>query len=280
MPCGWTVFMPRSRLFIWMLKKGFPFRIFFSKFTRIPIIGRLLDYMMFHDDDIIYLPRDDVTTIKVNQSIDQHGEMVVPSNVLEHFIEEANYHWIMDWCICRSASKCEHYPVELGCLFLGEAAMRIDPKLGRKVTKEEALEHAKQCREVGLVHLIGRNKLDTVWLKISPGEKLLTVCNCCECCCLWKILPHVSKKISSKVIKMPGVDVTVTDDCIGCGTCIKSCFVKAITIVDEKAKINDRCRGCGRCASVCPQDAIKVNIESIEDLHTSIDRIDLLVDVK
>jgi ferredoxin len=186
----------------------------------------------------------------------------------------------MDWCICRSASKCDHYPVELGCLFLGEAAMRIDPKLGRKVTKEEAIEHAKQCREVGLVHLIGRNKLDTVWLKISPGEKLLTVCNCCECCCLWKILPHVSKKISSKVTKMSGVNVTVSEKCIGCGTCFTSCFVNAISIVDEIATINDRCRGCGRCASICPQKAITVNIESIENLHLAIDRIEPLVDLK
>ncbi|MHA2074100.1 MAG: DUF362 domain-containing protein [Candidatus Hodarchaeales archaeon] len=272
--------MPRSRLFIWLLKKGFPLRIFFSRFTRIPLLGRLLDYMMFHEDDIIYLPKDEFSSIKVNQPIDRHGEMVVPSDVLEYFIEEANYHWIMDWCICRSASKCDHYPVELGCLFLGEAAMRIDPKLGRKVTKEEAIEHAKQCREVGLVHLIGRNKLDTVWLKISPGEKLLTVCNCCECCCLWKILPHVSKKISSKVTKMSGVNVTVSEKCIGCGTCFTSCFVNAISIVDEIATINDRCRGCGRCASICPQKAITVNIESIENLHLAIDRIEPLVDLK
>ncbi len=117
--------------------------------------------MLFHEAEIIYLPKDDVTTIQVNQTVDQKGDMVVPSDILKHFIEEANYHWIMDWCICRSSSKCEHYPIELGCLFLGEAAMRIDPKLGRKVTKEEALEHVEKCREAGLVQFIGRDKLDT-----------------------------------------------------------------------------------------------------------------------
>lgn len=238
-----------------------------------------MDYMLFQDDDIIYLPKDEVSTIKIDKEIEGHGEMVVPSSVLEHFIKAANYHWIMDWCICRSASSCKKYPIKLGCLFLGEAAMKIDPRLGRKVSKEEALNHAKRCREAGLVHLVGRNKLDTFWLKISPGNKLLTVCNCCDCCCLWRILPHVSKKISSKVTKMPGVTVTVGDACIGCGTCIESCFVHAISIIDKRAVINEMCRGCGRCVAVCPQNAITLTIDSMEDLIKSIEKIESLVDV-
>ncbi len=271
--------MPRSRLFIWLLKKGFPLRTFFAGFTKIPLLGRSMDYMLFQNDDIIYLPKDEVSTIKIDREIEGHGEMVVPSSVLEHFIKEANYHWIMDWCICRSASSCKNYPIDLGCLFLGEAAMKIDPKLGRKVTKEEALNHAKMCREAGLVHLVGRNKLDTFWLKIGPGNKLLTVCNCCDCCCLWRILPHVSKKISSKVTKMPGVTVTVGDACTACGTCIEICFVHAISIVDEQAIISEMCRGCGRCVAVCPQNAITLTIDRMENLEDSIEKIGSLVDL-
>lgn len=272
--------MPRSRLFIWLLKKGFPLRTIFFRFTKVPILGKAMDYMLFHDDDIIYLPKDDVAVININQSIEHHGELVVPSRILEHFIEEAHYHWIMDWCICRSSSSCEYYPINLGCLFLGEAAMKIDPKLGRKVTKEEALEHAKKCREAGLVHLIGRNKIDTLWLKVGPGDKLLTVCNCCDCCCLWRILPFMPSKIASKVTKMPGVNVTVTkDQCIACGTCTKVCFVKAIDVIDKKAKISDECRGCGRCVMVCPNNAIELTIEGIEYINEAIDRVESLVDV-
>lgn len=271
--------MPRSKLFIWLLKKGFPLRSVFARFTKIPVVGRGIDHMLFHEDDIIYLPKDEVSIIKVNKTLESHGEMVVPSKVLDHFIEEANYHWIMDWCICRSASSCKNYPIDLGCLFLGEASSRIDPKLGRKVTKEEALLHVKRCREAGLVHLIGRNKLDTFWLKVGPSQKLLTVCNCCECCCLWRILPHVSKKISSKVTKMPGVTVTVGEECIGCGTCIETCFVHAIKVLDKKAVISDACRGCGRCVAVCPQNAITLTIDGVENLDLSIEKIKSLVDV-
>jgi hypothetical protein len=90
----------------------------------------------------------------------------------------------MNTCLCRDAKQCKDYPIDLGCLFLGEAALGINPRLGRGVTKREALEHIRRCREAGLVHLIGRNKLDTVWLGVGPGDKLLTICHCCPCCCL------------------------------------------------------------------------------------------------
>lgn len=271
--------MPRSRIFVWLLKKGFPLRSVFARFTRVPLIGRVMDYMLFHEDDIIYLPKDEVTTIRINQQIEQKGSMVIPSRVIEYFIEKANYHWIMNWCICRSASSCKHYPIELGCLFLGEASLDIDPNLGKQVTKEDALNHIKKCREAGLVHLIGRNKLDTFWLKVGPGNKLLTVCNCCDCCCLWRIIPHLSNKISSKINKMPGVSVTVGDECIGCGTCVDICFIHAIKIINEHAVISDACRGCGRCVASCPQDAKTLTIDGISNYDNSIEKIESLVDV-
>ena len=272
--------MPRSRIFIWLLKKGFPLRSVFSRFTRVPLLGRVLDYMMFDGDDIIYLPKDDSVTIQVNQPIERHGDTVVPSDVIKHFIEETDYHVVMNWCICRSASSCKDHPIDIGCLFLGETATRIDPNLSRRITKEEALEHVEKARKAGLVHLIGRNKLDTVWLKVGPGEKLLTICNCCDCCCLWRILPHVSQNISSKIQKMPGVSVTVDEElCIGCGSCAEVCFVKAIDIVNEKSIIGERCRGCGRCVITCPQNAISLTIDSKENVYDSVKKIESLVDV-
>jgi len=91
-----------------------------------------------------------------------------------------------------------------------EAASRIDPRLGRPVTREEAHAHVRRAGEAGLVHVIGRNKLDAVWLDAWPGEKLLTVCNCCPCCCLWKMLPNLADGIGAKVTKMEGVELAVT----------------------------------------------------------------------
>jgi ferredoxin len=270
--------MSRPLWFVQLIKKTFPNRFLVARATKLPIIGRTLDHWLFEGDDLIYLPKDRV--IQINQPLDMPGEMVLPSQVVEYFIEKANYHWIMNFCICRDAEKCADYPIDLGCLFLGEAAVGINPQLGRRVTKEEALEHVRRCREAGLVHLIGRNKLDTMWLGVGPGSKLLTICNCCPCCCLWRVLPHVAPRISAKITRMPGVTVAVSGRCVGCGTCTEGvCFVNAIRLVGNRAVISDTCRGCGRCVSVCPQEAIEISIEHDHFVEESIARVSPLVDV-
>lgn len=258
-----------------MLSKLFPLRFFFAKFTKLPLIGGIMGKMFFENDRIFYMPKDKVITI--NQKIDEGDSIILPSDVLDYFIDKAKHHVIMNFCICRKSKNCEHYPQDYGCLFLGEAALNIDPKLGRQVTKEEAKKYVKKCREAGLVHLIGRNKLDSVWLKAKPPEKLLTICNCCECCCLWMMLPNLSKEVGSKVTKLSGLEIRVSDKCAGCGECIEVCFVNAIKVEDRKAKISNECRGCGRCVDRCKFNAIEIFLEknslgeSIISISNSID---------
>ncbi len=261
-----------------LLKTTFPQRFFLARATNLPVLGRLMEKVMFDGDDVIYLPKDSV--VEVNQSVDDPESVAVPSSVLEHFIRSSKYRFIMDSCICRDGDGCKDYPVDLGCLFLGEAVLDINKDFGRLATVDEALEHAKRAREAGLVHLIGRNKLDTLWLNVRPKEKLLTICNCCPCCCLWKILPQVSPSISSKIRKMPGVTVSISDDCIGCGACTEDiCFVNAISIEDGRASISEECRGCARCVDVCPSNAISALYEGPECVDEAISRISGLVDL-
>ncbi|MFX0022403.1 MAG: 4Fe-4S ferredoxin, partial [Candidatus Hermodarchaeota archaeon] len=111
--------MARPLWFVKLLKKTFPNVKFIAKLTNLPILGKVFDHLLFEGDDIIYLPQDRV--IEVNKLIGEYSEFVLPSQVLEYFINKANYHWIMNFCICRSSMKCENYPIDLGCLFLGEA---------------------------------------------------------------------------------------------------------------------------------------------------------------
>ena len=270
--------MSRPLWFVQLIKKMYPSRFFLAWATNVPVVGKLIDRCLFEGDDLLYLPQDRV--IQVNQPLETPQDVVLPSQMVEHFIEKASVHWVMNACICRDSEQCADYPIDMGCLFLGEAALGINPKLGRRVTKEEALEHVRRCREAGLVHLVGRNKLDTVWLGVGPGDKLLTICNCCPCCCLWRILPHVAPGIGTKVSRMEGVTVTVSDRCVGCGTCTQDvCFVDAIHLVGDRAVINDACRGCGRCVGVCPQGAIELSIEHGQFVERSIARISPLVDV-
>jgi NAD-dependent dihydropyrimidine dehydrogenase PreA subunit len=270
--------MARPLWFVKLIEKTFPSRFVLARLTNWPVIGRLVDHWLFEDDDLVYLPQHQV--IAVNESVAAPQSTVLPSQVVDYFVEEANYHWIMNRCICRQAEQCQDYPIELGCLFLGEAVLKINPKLGRLVSKEEAREHVRRCREAGLVHLIGRNKLDTVWLGVGPGDKLLTICNCCPCCCLWRMLPDIAPDIGAKVHAMPGVKVTVTDRCVGCGVCTEGiCFVDAIHLEDGRAVHSDACRGCGRCVSVCPEGAIELSIEDDHFAQQMIERLSAQVDV-
>jgi ferredoxin len=269
--------MSRPMWLVEIVKHFFPDRFVIAGWTKkIPLARKVVDYLMFEQDDIIYLPKDRVV---INQAIDKQENMVLPSKIIEHFIEKANYVWLMNKCICRDSTQCEDYPIDLGCIFLGEPVLGINPKLGRLATKEEAYAQLRRAREAGLVHLIGRNKLDTLWMGLKPGEKLMTICNCCPCCCLYKVLPDLDASISSKIAKMPGVKVTVTEKCIGCGTCVSSCFVGAIQIIDGVAVHNDDCRGCGRCVEICPQEAVELTIEDEFFFENAVKRLSAKVDV-
>ena len=242
-----------------ILNKTFPGRFMLSRLSHYGLVGKAIDYLLFKDDDILYLPRDSV--IPVNQNLEQPADMVLPSQILDRIIKKAGHHWIMDFCICRESTGCKDFPVEMGCLFMGEAALDINPKFGRPVSTAQALEHVQQCREAGLVHLVGRNKLDAVWLNVKPGKKLFTVCNCCPCCCFWRLLPDITPDISRKLTRMPGIDLEVNQECVGCGTCMEEiCFVNAIHMQAGRAHIDDTCRGCGRCVEVCPNQAIELKI--------------------
>ena len=155
--------MARPMWFVELVKKYFPGRFSFARSTKLPIVGRMIDYGLFEGDDIMYLPKDNV--IRIDEAISDPEQTVLPSQVVEHFIEKANYHWIMDACICRDASQCRSYPIDLGCLFLGEAVLEINPAQGRLVSKEEALAHARRCREAGIIVGVGGSLANVVRLQ-------------------------------------------------------------------------------------------------------------------
>jgi NAD-dependent dihydropyrimidine dehydrogenase PreA subunit len=274
--------MPRQPFSVSLIKKTFKSRFALARATaKHALFKRIVNRVAFKGDGIYYLPRDKTITIEQDAGT-LPGSMAVPSLVLDHFIDQANVHVVMNKCICRDAAQCKDYPVDLGCLFLGEAAAHINPTLCRRVTREEAKAHEKKCRDAGLVHMLGRNKLDTVWLNVQPGEKLLTICNCDPCCCLWKMLPDLPPDIARNVSRMPGVTVTVTDKCTGCGSCASgTCFVNAVHVEGKMASIDQEvCRGCGRCAEKCPSHAIHVAVDDHLFIKATIDAVERIVDVR
>lgn len=62
------------------------------------------------------------------------------------------------------------------------------------------------------------------------------------------------------------------DLCDGCELCIGSCPIKAISIIDSKAKINKvLCKGCGICIASCPKDALDLRYYTNEQLKMEIE---------
>lgn len=273
-----------TMLYVRFIRGNFHRRFTLAKMTRWPVLGRLMDKALFDGDEIYILPKEPTTRfreIPLDIPAPEREDVVLPSEVIRHFIEISTYRFILNSCLCRTSGNCKDYPRDLGCIFLGKATLSIDPRLGRMVSKEEAFAHLKRCEEAGLVHLIGRNKIDSVWMSAKPKEDLLTICNCCPCCCLWKVVPQLDPSISSKLKRLPGVSLSVdTDRCIGCGKCMDGCYVNAVVLVSGKAVIDqDLCKGCARCAHTCPKRAITLHMEDMDYIVHAVERIAPLVDV-
>jgi Fe-S-cluster-containing hydrogenase component 2 len=49
------------------------------------------------------------------------------------------------------------------------------------------------------------------------------------------------------------------EKCTGCGECVDSCPLEAISMKDDKAQVDlDTCGGCGACVDVCAVGAISL----------------------
>jgi ferredoxin len=276
---------------ILIIKNTFKTRFLLAKACKkVPPLAGMVNKLFFEGDDLLVLPRDGtinsshkIEEIEINKDIDVSQEdTVLPSQILKEMIMNSKYHFIMNSCICRVCSDCNDYPHNLGCLFLGKGSKKISPKLGKPVTPQEAMEHVDKCQKAGLVHIVGRNKLDSFWLNTGPKEDLLTICNCCPCCCLWKMAPDLPENMGKSFAPMIGARIKFNQDlCIGCGKCGDNiCFVDAITMENEKAVIDiEKCRCCGRCVEVCSKGVFNMEIDP-NSVENSIEHIKKLVDVE
>ena len=265
-------------------------KVFWSRFglasftRRSKLFNRLVTKALFDGDDMVVLPKDGTVRsrrIPMDLEFEDGGEStVLPSDIVKGIIDHSSYIFIMDFCLCRRSNGCSDYPKEKGCVFLGKGVHRIPKDFGHLASKEEAKAYIDECTELGLVHIIGRNKLDSVWLNTGHKRDLMTICNCCPCCCLWNMTRNISDEIGSVFRRLEGVSVSVDiDGCVGCGSCHDICFTKAASIVGGKCSIDPgMCRGCGRCTEVCPVDAITLEFDP-SVVEGEMERIRSLVDL-
>ena len=267
------------------LSKVFWSRFGLAAFTkRSKLFNRVVMKTLFDGDDMVVLPKDDVVRarrIEMDMDFEDGGEStVLPSDIVKDIIDRSSDIFIMNFCLCRKSNECDDFPRDRGCVFLGKGVHRIPEDFGHIATREEAKRYIDECTDLGLVHIIGRNKLDSIWLNTGHKRDLMTICNCCPCCCLWNMTRNISDEIGGVFKRLDGVSVSVdTDRCIGCGSCHEICFTKAVTIDNGKCSIDlGMCRGCGRCVEVCPTDSITLEFdESVVDRE--VDRIHSLVNL-
>ena len=175
-------------------------------------------------------------------------------------------------CPCRhrknmdpDSPTCQH--TTQVCLHFDRLAHYIvENDMGREITREEAHEILRQAAEEGLVHGLGNQQ-----------EGADTICNCCQCCCVfleaYHKLGHAEGLVPSNYRARPNTEL-----CIGDGLCVKRCPMEAIhledspeaknrvtTITDDNGKVKELknktgkvavinteiCIGCGVCAYKC-----------------------------
>ena len=271
-----------------LVKRIFHLRFKVAGLTRkSKIMDKIIKKSLFEHDGTYFIPSNQSVknissqTITMNYDISKPDMIVMPSDIIKSMINEADDIVIMNKCLCRNSTGCTDYPRDLGCIFLGKTTRKISRRHCREVTRQEAIEHIDKCAEAGLIHIMGRNKMDSVWMGVGPNEELLTICNCCPCCCLWRVYPDLSDTIQNDFYKLPGVSIELnTEECVGCGKCQEVCFAKCITIENSKAKIDENiCIGCGQCSNNCPTNAMKLNYNK-KDVNSVFDKINSLVKIK
>ena len=263
-----------AEISIFVLKYIFNWRFWIAEITKkSKAYKKLIDKMLFEDDEIVVIPN----TINVNKKIESEGSEFLPTEIIKDVIKRCDDIVIMDTCLCRTSNDCKDYPQDIGCIFLGPTSKKIPRSIGKQATVEEALTHVDKADAAGLSHIIGRNKIDTVWMNVRPGKGLLTICHCCPCCCLWKVYPNLDSDISNKLEKLDGVQVKLLENnCKKCKKCLDACMFKAISMENGKITIDtDNCKGCGLCANSCKFDAIRIEY-SDKTIDNVVNRIDNL----
>ena len=81
--------MSRPVWFVKLLEKAFPRRFAVARLTRLPVLQGALARWLAEGDDLTYLPSDSV--VPVNRSVELPNSLVLPSQVVDHFIDRAGF---------------------------------------------------------------------------------------------------------------------------------------------------------------------------------------------
>jgi ferredoxin len=227
-------------------------------------------------------PYSEVTAIPINAEINMPASVPLPTKIVEEILKKSSDIFVLDRCICRDLKKCTDHPAGIGCMALGPATRRIHPSHGRFVSVDEGMAHVKRAGKAGLIASVAHVWIDPVAFWSVPFDRLMFICFCDDCCCLYRTHmkargPNLDRAYKS----LPGISVVVDRKrCDGCGVCAERCFIGEMEIVDGTAAVPSGCKGCGRCVEVCPKGALALQLDDMDMLVSRImTRINAVADI-
>jgi len=146
--------------------------------------------------------------------------------------------------------------MEICMTFNTTASSLIKHGFARRVDVAEGLDILQLAYEHSLVQF-GEN----------VKEEVNFICNCCGCCCEAMIAAR-RFAIFNPIHTTNFIPEINKKNCIGCGKCVITCPVEAMTLVSpndpdkpkkKQSRLNeDLCLGCGLCVRACMNDNIRL----------------------
>lgn len=228
-------------------------------------LGAALRSFIIMDDPVNHHSGGVVLNLNVDLS-DKADSVVVPYDLVKQALKRADYIGGAQKCLCRSAHACQHYPADLGCLFLGRSGRSaVEHGIADELTYEEALTRVDRAAELGLACMTLWIEIEQlVWgLRNDEMRDMVEICFCCPCCCMAMNLCKATTRDIRDRFTPTGFTATVDHaSCIGCYKCMATvCPQDALQVraSDGKVVVNqETCFGCGYCKRACPTGAIKI----------------------
>ena len=207
------------------------------------------------------------------------------SMVREEALPEESHTEILDWerasHIVESADlisvgmcSCHHKKQHLGeacnrpqkvCLSFGLGAdMLIRNGMAEPVTTREGMRILEQAKSAGLAQTADNVQRDMSYM-----------CNCCGCCC-GMMQAIRTFDIQNAIVSSNWIMDVDRSQCNGCGDCVDTCPVRAISL--EVGKIGKKkrrwavrdealCLGCGSCYPTCKYGGDPDGVSRAAGLH-------------
>jgi ferredoxin len=158
-------------------------------------------------------------------------------------------------CFCRQWRKftdgsCKFKHNDESCIVLGSITKYVvNHGIARYISMQEALDIIADVQEKGAIHQVYHEREDLDLPEIA-------ICNCCWDCC-GVIGSYNRGLIPFRARSYYVAQIADESKCTGCGTCVKFCPVRAVSVVDKKSRIDEaKCIGCGQCELQCPESVV------------------------